>query len=79
MYLEDDVMGTSHLIDFYSHIRQFLSEIVQSGVRRLPLCDEVLHDLTRLDPRERITSNVSAVRRLAQKFLGFVPAEKVDN
>lgn len=50
--IEDDVLGTSQLTDFYSHVCQFLTGLVQSGVKRLPLQDQVLNDLTWLDPRE---------------------------
>ena len=70
--IEDDV-GYISLTDFYSCVRQFLSEIIQRGVS-----ETNIHDLTWLDPREQINSSASAVRRLAQKFLVFVPDEKVD-
>ena len=76
--LDDDVAGTSELVQFYVRVRDFLSTLVQSAIKRLPFEDTVLNDLEWLDLNERMTSNVSMVRRLAQRFPNFVPTEKRD-
>ena len=75
---DDSLEGTSVLAEFYVHVREFLSKLIESALKRLPFEDTVLNDLVWLDPNERMTSSVSMVRGLAQRFASFIPNEGLD-
>lgn len=76
--VSDELAGTSELIQFYVHVREFLTKLVESTVHRLPFGDAVLNDIIWLDPRERTSCTVSMVRRLAHRFSNFVSSENLD-
>ena len=77
--VDDDLAGTSELAQFYSNVRDFLSKLVTSAIKRLPLEDPILNDLIWLDPIERTTSNFSMVRRLTDQFNHCIQREDLDN
>ena len=75
---EDVLLGTSHLENFYTHVRAFLSKLVASTLKRLPFDDVVISDITCLDPPERLTSTAGMIRRSIDRFSNFVPQGKSD-
>ena len=76
--VEDDLAGTSELVQFYVNVRNFLSKLVTSAFKRLPFENSDLNDLVWLDPTERTTSTFCMVRRLAAQFNHCVPRESLD-
>ena len=76
--MEDELLGTQELSNFFLHIRDFLAKLVQSAVKRLPLHDEVLQDMVWLDPAERISSTSGMVRRLGIRFDNFISEDMLD-
>ena len=76
--VEDDLAGTSELVQFYVNVRKFLSKLVTSAFKRLPFENSVLNDIVWLDPTERTTSTFHMVRRLAAQFHHCVPRESLD-
>lgn len=73
---EDELLGTTHLTDFYKYVRAFLSKLVTSTLKRLPFDDVVINDIACLDPTERLTSTPGMIRRLIERFSNFIPSGK---
>ena len=74
----DELLGTSDLVNFFVHVRSFLSNLVISARKRLPFHDSVISDISCLDPRERTTSTPGMIRRLVERFSHLVPTECCD-
>ena len=74
--LEDELLGTTELANFYKDVRAFLSKLVTSTLKRLPFDDPVINDIACLDPTERLNSTTGMIRRLMECFSNFVPCDK---
>ena len=72
------MLGTSDLVNFFVHVRSFLSNLVISARKRLPFHDSVISDISCLDPGERTTSTPGMIRRLVERFSHLVPIECCD-
>ena len=76
--LEDDVCGTAIEKQFFTCVRQFYVTVISKMLNKFPFTDNIIKELSFLDPRHRSTSSCSGIISLASRFTSFTEDE-LDN
>ena len=73
-----DVCGTSIEKNFFTCVRDFYVTVISKMLNKFPFTDNVMKELSFLDPRRRSESSCSGILSLASRFTSFSDDELDD-